>query len=160
MEAGAFREAIGHFASGVVVITTLGPAGFTCQSLTSLSLGPPLISFAINRSSATWPRIAAAGVIGVNILDLGQEELARRFASPHTDRFAQTEWVPSPELGVPRLTGSTAWIEATIENVHPGGDHHIVVCRVRSAQKSEQAKQPLIYHKGRFGRLAHGPFVD
>lgn len=156
VEVRALRDTMGQFATGIAVITTVGPVGFTCQSLTSLSLDPPLISFAISRDSATWPRIEAAGTVCVNILEAGQEGVARRFATPHIDRFEQTAWAPS-RFGTPRLTGAAAWIEATITDVHPGGDHHIVVCRVTAVENAEPVKQPLIYHQGGFAQLVHPP---
>ncbi|WP_405528525.1 flavin reductase family protein [Streptomyces avidinii] len=149
LDADAFRTALGHFATGVAVITTTGPAGFTCQSLTSLSLDPPMVSFSVSRTSATWPRIEVEGAVCVNILGQGQAALARRFAAAGTDRFADTPWMPSEVLGLPRLDGVTACIEATVEAVYPGGDHHLVVCRVAAVDTVATAEPPLIYYRGR-----------
>src|ERR1700754_2742421 len=76
------REVLGHFPSGVTVITSSdaeGPVGFACQSFHALSLGPPLICFGVGRSSTTWPRIQASGRFAVNILGADQEELSHTF---------------------------------------------------------------------------------
>lgn len=80
LDPAEFRAVLGHFASGVTVITSPGepgPAGFACQSFASLSLDPPLVAFMVARTSTTWPRIARAGVFCVNILGAGQGELCR-----------------------------------------------------------------------------------
>src|SRR4051812_4476969 len=77
LDTAEFRRVMGHFATGVAVVTApaaegeAGPAGFACQSFSSLSLQPPLVSFQVARTSTTWPRIARAGVFCANILSLG-----------------------------------------------------------------------------------------
>src|SRR6476661_3136062 len=88
------RCVLGSFATGVTVVTAPatddepGPAGFACQSFSSLSLDPPLVAFMVGRTSTTWPRIARAGVFCVNILGAGQQALCRAFAASGTDKFA------------------------------------------------------------------------
>ncbi|RSS75497.1 flavin reductase, partial [Streptomyces sp. WAC06614] len=98
-----FRSVLGHFASGVTVITApatedgpdAGPAGFACQSFASLSLDPPLVTFMVARTSTTWPRIARAGVFCVNVLGAEQGALCRAFAMSGTDKFAGVPHTPS-----------------------------------------------------------------
>ncbi len=83
VDPAAMRDVLGHFASGVVVVTAAGPdgpLGFTCQSFASLSLDPPLVSFAPARTSTTWPRIREAGTFCVNVLADDQEALSVGFA--------------------------------------------------------------------------------
>ncbi|MEU3468138.1 flavin reductase family protein [Streptomyces sp. NPDC006687] len=154
-----FRAVLGNFASGVTVITApaadgeAGPAGFACQSFASLSLDPPLVTFMVARTSSTWPRIARAGVFCVNILGAGQAELCRAFAVSGADKFAGVSHRPAPATGSPQLDGVPAWIDCRIHAVHTGGDHLIVVGRVE-AVGAEGEGDPLLFHKGRFGRLA------
>ncbi|MCP9208675.1 flavin reductase family protein [Streptomyces sp. NEAU-Y11] len=154
-----FRRVLGHFASGVTVITTTdedGPTGFACQSFTSLSLVPPLIAFMVARTSTTWPRIARAGVFCVNVLGADQGELCRGFAvssSVRPDKFAGVAHEPSPATGSPRLTGVPAWIDCTVHTVHTGGDHLVVVGRVGALGTDDTAARtgPLLFHRGGFG---------
>jgi 3-hydroxy-9,10-secoandrosta-1,3,5(10)-triene-9,17-dione monooxygenase reductase component len=151
-----FRRVLGSFATGVTVITApaaadeSGPAGFACQSFSSLSLDPPLVAFMVGRTSTTWPRIARAGVLRVNALAAGQGELCRAFARSGTDKFANVTYDPAPASGSPRLAGAAAWIDCTIHAVHTGGDHLIVVGRVETLGTSEPDEAPLLFHKGRF----------
>ncbi|MEU6165289.1 flavin reductase family protein [Streptomyces tanashiensis] len=153
VDPGEFRRVLGHFASGVTIVTALdadGPAGFACQSFASLSLDPPLVAFMVARTSTTWPRIAAAGTFCVNVLGAGQGALCRSFAVSGADKFAGVEWGPAPVTGSPRLAGAPAWIDCAITAVHTGGDHLIVVGRVASLG-AERESEPLLFHQGRFG---------
>lgn len=159
VDPGEFRRVLGAFATGVTVVTApaadgeSGPAGFACQSFSSLSLDPPLVAFMVGRTSATWPRIARAGVFCVNVLAAHQGELCRGFAVSGTDKFAGVPYDASPVSGSPRLTGAPAWIDCTIHAVHTGGDHLIVVGRVDALGAADAPDGPLIFHRGRFGRL-------
>ena len=97
--AGRFRQVLRHFCTGVTVITTVdaeGPAGFTCQSFTALSLDPPLVLFCPAKQSATWRRIEGAGRFCANVLADSQRDLARRFASKAADKFDGVAWTPLP----------------------------------------------------------------
>lgn len=151
-----FRAVLGNFATGVTIITAMDaatpegptPIGFTCQAFTSLSLDPPLISFSVSARSSSRPRILAAGRFCVNILAFDQRGLCARFATPGIDRFAGVDWWHSPG-GSPVLDGSLAWIEATVEAEYPGGDHTIVIGRVRELAHLRDAA-PLVYHRGQF----------
>ncbi|WP_398860504.1 flavin reductase family protein [Streptomyces chengmaiensis] len=135
LDPAEFRRVLGHFATGVTVVAALdadGPAGFACQSFASLSLDPPLVAFMVGRTSATWPRIARAGSFCVNVLGAHQAALCRGFAVSGADKFAGVEWDAAPATGSPRLAGVPAWIDCTVQAVHTGGDHLIVVGRVRA----------------------------
>ncbi|KAA6219015.1 flavin reductase [Streptomyces filamentosus] len=154
-----FRRVLGHFPSGVTLVTTLddtGPTGFACQSFASLSLDPPLVAFMVARTSTTWPRIAAAGTFCVNVLGAGQGPLCRAFAVSGADKFAGVDWTPAPATGAPRLVGVPAWIDCAITAVHTGGDHLIVVGRVEALGAEEEDGEPLLFHRGRFGRFSDG----
>ncbi|MFJ4472915.1 flavin reductase family protein [Streptomyces sp. NPDC089424] len=149
-----FRRVLGSFATGVTVVTAPtaeGPAGFACQSFSSLSLDPPLVAFMVGRTSTTWPRIARAGVFCVNVLSAGQGELCRGFAVSGADKFAGVAHDTAPVSGSPRLAGTLAWIDCAIHAVHPGGDHLVVVGRVTAlGMGDDQAGAPLLFHRGRF----------
>ncbi|MER5919686.1 flavin reductase family protein [Streptomyces mirabilis] len=155
-----FRRVLGNFATGVTVVTAPGvegeaggegPAGFACQSFASLSLDPPLVCFMVGRTSATWPRIARAGVFCVNVLGAHQGELCRGFAVSGADKFAGVVYDAAPVSGSPRLSGAAAWVDCTIHAVHTGGDHLIVVGRVDALGASDDDDAaPLLFHKGRF----------
>ncbi|MBA2947137.1 flavin reductase family protein [Streptomyces himalayensis] len=161
VDAAEFRRVLGSFATGVTVVTAPadeeedGPAGFACQSFSSLSLDPPLVAFMVARTSTTWPRIARAGVFCVNILGAHQGDLCRGFAVSGADKFAGVDYDPAPVSGSPRLSGALAWIDCTIQAVHTGGDHLIVVGRVNALGTLDDGPgDPLLFHRGRFGRLS------
>ncbi|MFF7789820.1 flavin reductase [Streptomyces sp. NPDC007991] len=155
-----FRRVLGNFATGVAVITAPpaapadSPAGFACQSFTSLSLDPPLVAFMVGRGSTTWPRIARAGVFCVNVLGAHQSELCRAFAVSGADKFAGVAYDAAPVSGSPRLSGGVAWIDCAVHAVHTGGDHLIVVGRVDALGAPDGPDGPLLFHRGRFARLS------
>lgn len=148
-----FRHVLGHFATGVAVVTGgpgHDPAGFTCQSFSSLSLDPPMVVMLPNVRSRSWPAIRAHGRFCVNILSSGQQDLSRRFATAGLRRFAGVRWTASP-LGSPLLAGATAWIDCEIGEMHPGGDHVIVVGLVRHCAAT--GRPPLVFHCGAYHQL-------
>lgn len=149
------REVLGHFVSGIVVITSAGPGGplgFTCQSFASLSLDPPLVSFAPSRTSSTWPRIREVGRFCVNVLAADHEELSTGFARSGVDKFAGVGWRPGPS-GSPLLDGVSAWIDCTLWNEYDGGDHTVAVGLVADLG-AEPQRLPLLYYRGRYGVTA------
>jgi flavin reductase (DIM6/NTAB) family NADH-FMN oxidoreductase RutF len=151
VEEGHFRAVLGHFASGVVLITGMDgprPAGFTCQSFFSLSLDPPLVAFAPGRQSTSWPRLAEASGLCVNVLASDQEDLARAFSRSGSDKFAGVGWTPSLN-GAPRLHGALAWIDCAVDSVFEGGDHLLVTAQVDSLESAEGV--PLVFYRGGFG---------
>ncbi|MFE0201183.1 flavin reductase family protein [[Kitasatospora] papulosa] len=156
-----FRRVLGHFCSGLTIVTSLAdgpdgdePVGFTCQSFASLSLEPPLVTFSVARTSTTWPRIEPSGAFCVNILTAGQEALCQSFALRGADRFDGVRWAPGPATGSPVLAGSLAWADCTLEAVHPGGDHEIVVGRVRAMEVTSADDTPLLFYRSAFHRPA------
>ena len=153
----AFRQVLARFATGVVVVTGAtpdGPAGLTCQSFSSLSLDPPLVLLSTARSSTTWPRIAATGRFAVNVLAADQQEVSGRFAASGTDKFAGQAWRPGA-LGNPLLDGALAHVECDIDAVHDGGDHVIVIGRVRALEAPGlDEASPLVYYRSGYHALA------
>ncbi|SNR76484.1 NADH-FMN oxidoreductase RutF, flavin reductase (DIM6/NTAB) family [Blastococcus mobilis] len=151
------RDVLGHFASGVTVLTAVteeGPIGFTCQSFSSLSLDPPLIAFAPARTSQTWPRLREIGRFCVNVLAEGQDAVSQTFARPGTDRFAGVHWTPSVH-GSPVLDDVVAWIDGELWAEYDGGDHTIVVARVLDLGAHPE-RRPLLFHRGSYGLLRRG----
>ena len=156
-----FRQVLGHFGTGVTVITTAdedGPAGFACQSFAAVSLDPPLVLFCPSRVSATWPRIARAGHFCANVLNADQRELARAFGvsgATGADKFAGLRWSPSSS-GAPILDGTLTWVGCAVEAVHEAGDHYVVLGRV-SELGDCVAGPPLLFYRGRYAQTAAQP---
>jgi 3-hydroxy-9,10-secoandrosta-1,3,5(10)-triene-9,17-dione monooxygenase reductase component len=162
VDAEGFRHVLGHFCTGVTVITTAvegQPAGFACQAFAALSLTPPLVLFCPGRSSTTWPLIARAGYFCANVLAAGQQELASRFGMSGADKFAGVSWSPSP-TGAPVLAGALTWMECAVDTVHEAGDHYLVVGRVTGLGDIEKDR-PLLFYRSRYTatdpRVADGP---
>jgi 3-hydroxy-9,10-secoandrosta-1,3,5(10)-triene-9,17-dione monooxygenase reductase component len=154
VEPARFRHVLGHFCSGVAVITAMEgtfPVGFACQSFTALSLEPPLVSFSPARTSTTWPRIRRAGRFAVNVLAEDQEDLCRAFAVSGGDKFGGVDWSPSP-TGSPVLGGGLAWIDCEVANEYEAGDHLIVVGSVVDLGV-ESDTLPLLFFRGGYGRM-------
>lgn len=153
----SFREALGHYASGITVITSHvdgEPIGFTCQSFYSVSVSPPLVSFSVMSSSASYPRIRQAGRFAVNILSGEQVTISNQFARRGTDKWHGVEWQASP-LGNPLLGGCLHWLDCEIHAEHAAGDHLIVIGEVKALSLQETAAtQPLLYFKGQYCNLA------
>lgn len=149
-----FRQVLGHFSTGVAVVTSVsgrGPVGLSVNSFTAVSLRPPLVAFCAARRSRTWASIRPSGIFCVNLLAADQEVVARVFATPGADRFANLDWAPSPS-GAPRIHGSLAWIDCTIDAVHPGGDHEICVGAVTGLEVGRE-DGPLVFYRGGYGRF-------
>lgn len=146
---GTFREVLGHFPTGIVVVTALRagrPSGMSVNSFTSVSLEPPLVSFCPARDSATWSDIEAAGRFCVNLLRHDQARLARQFAERGDGRFADVAWQLSPG-GAPRLADTVGWLDCRIERAVEAGDHLIVLGLVEALDVSAGAP-PLVFFRG------------
>jgi len=155
LDARTFRDALGRFATGVVLVTAAPggePAGLIVNSLASVSLEPPLVSFCSSRSSLTWSRMRRVRRFGVNVLGRRHEDFARRAAPAGADRFAGVDWAPGGH-GAPLLRDALATLECEIVAEHPAGDHWIVVGRVDYAHVSPSA-EPLVFFAGAFGTCA------
>jgi flavin reductase (DIM6/NTAB) family NADH-FMN oxidoreductase RutF len=152
-----FRSVLGHFATGVTIITAMDrdePVGMAANSFTSLSLDPPLILFCVAHTSSTWPRIEAAGTFAVNILGEEGEALCQLFATKGADRFASTPWRVGVS-GAPVLEEAIAYLDCRFEAEYPGGDHKIIVGRVLDLDMREGAR-PLLFYRGGYERMHEG----
>jgi 3-hydroxy-9,10-secoandrosta-1,3,5(10)-triene-9,17-dione monooxygenase reductase component len=150
IDVARFKEVLGHFVTGVAVVTAAtpeGPVGFTCQTFGALSLEPTLISFSALTDSHSWPRARDVGVVGVNILSSGQEAVARVFGKSGAEKFAGINWSPAPS-GSPLIKGALAHLEGRIELVTSQGDHDIVVVAAQFGVSHHGA--PLVFYRGRF----------
>lgn len=148
-----FREALGHYASGITVITSLvdgEPVGFTCQSFYSVSMSPPLVSFSVMVGSASYPKIRHAGRFAVNILSAEQAWMANQFARRGTNKWKGVAWQASP-LGNPVIASSLQWLDCKIHAEHAAGDHIIVIGEVEALSPEDAvARHPLLYFKGHY----------
>jgi flavin reductase (DIM6/NTAB) family NADH-FMN oxidoreductase RutF/DNA-binding IclR family transcriptional regulator len=151
-----FRSVLGHFPTGVAVVTGDDadgkPAGMAVGSFTSVSLDPPLVAFMPDKSSSSWPKFRDTGTFCVNILGADQESVCRTFATRGGDKFADLTWRPAGS-GAPVLDGVLAWIDCDTETVHEAGDHFIVIGRVRELDIGTPAL-PLVFFQGGYGRFS------
>ncbi|MDA8043972.1 MAG: flavin reductase family protein [Actinomycetota bacterium] len=148
-----YRAVLGHFASGITLITGLWemqPVGLTCQSFFSVSLDPPLIAISPGRSSTSWPLISSGGSFCVNVLTDDQEALARSFAQSGSDKFAGVGWAAGSG-GVPRIEGALAWLDCRIRDIYEAGDHWLVTAEV--IQLAHGTGQPLLFYRGGFASV-------
>jgi 3-hydroxy-9,10-secoandrosta-1,3,5(10)-triene-9,17-dione monooxygenase reductase component len=149
-----FRTVLSHFATGVVVVTAVvdaTPVGLTCQSFTSLSLDPPMVLFCPSKTSTSWPVLAGAEHLCINMLSATQHPVSDAFARSGTDKFAGITWTPTPD-GAPAIDGAAVHIQARIAARHDGGDHHIVTCLVE-ALSAQSDPEPLLYYRSGYRLL-------
>ena len=159
IEPARFRQVLGHFPTGVTIITGLGaqgePSGLTIGSFTSVSLDPPLVGFLPGVGSTSWPDIATSGSFCVNILGADQGELCWRFAKETAGRYDGLEWTPAPS-GSPVLPGVIGWIDCSIEAVQTMGDHYFVLGRVEELHVEEGVDDAMIFFRGKVGGVRLG----
>ncbi len=156
-----FRDAMGQFCTGVVIVTGRdeqgAPCGFSAQSFVSVSLSPPLVAVCPANSSLSWPRIRATGRFGVNILAADQQDLCVRFARSGADKFRGQQWSASA-LDPPRLDRVLGFVACRLEAEHAAGDHRVVIGRVLDFHMRPGDRLPLLFFRGRYG--AFGPAPD
>ncbi|TMD93204.1 MAG: GntR family transcriptional regulator [Chloroflexi bacterium] len=153
MEAHVFRQVIGHFASGVTVITTREQGinyGLTASAVSSLTLEPPMLLVCINKNTGTQAAISRTRFFAVNILDESQADLAYQFAKPKTDKFQGVEFTYG-EFGEPLLAGALAHIECCVAADVEAGTHRVFLAEVERARA--YVGSPLTYFQGKFGRF-------
>ena len=144
------RDAFGRFATGVTVVTTQtpdGPAGFTANSFTSLSLDPPLVIWSPAQASSRFALFAGAAYFAIHVLAEEEAHLCNRFIRGGAG-FEGLAFDHSPE-GIPVLAGTLARFDCACHATHPGGDHLIVVGRVIRARA--RSGGPLVFSQGLFG---------
>lgn len=148
------RRVLGHFATGVAVITTCDldgrPYGLTANAICSVSLAPPLLLVCIDKRAESHASFQRAGVFAVNILTDGHRDLSRRFAVSGGDKFSDVAH-RAGATGVPLLEGALAVIECRVVAVHDGGDHTIHVAEIEHLASA--AGDPLLFFRGQYRRL-------
>jgi flavin reductase (DIM6/NTAB) family NADH-FMN oxidoreductase RutF len=148
------RKILGHFATGVTVVTTggiAGPHGMTANAVASLSLEPPLVLVAVDKRTLTLEHLKKNRCFAVNILRLDQEELSRRFAMPGPKDFSDLK-TTTIATASPILADCLAFLDCTIVDILPGGDHEIFIGEIVAGE--HHGGEPLLYYAGGYRRLA------
>ena len=151
--ARVFRDALGRFATGVTVVTIMGPdgpMGFTANSFASLSLDPALVLWSPAKASQRYPFFVAARHYAIHVLGQHQADLPARLSRGGLG-FEGLDWQLNAE-GVPTLAGALARFDCAQHATHDGGDHLIIVGQVLRLTLEEG--EPLVFAKGRFGGFA------
>lgn len=154
IDSGEFRQVLGHFPTGVTIVTALGPdrpVGVAIGSFVSISLEPPLVGFFLGTESGSWPSIEAAGHFCVNVLASDQQELCGVMASKSDTKFDGVDVAPAPASGAPVLPGIHAMIDCRIQDVVPTGDHNLVIGRVLALAVTDADAAPMVFYKGQYG---------
>ena len=150
----SLREAFGHFPSGVVAIAAEVNGvreGLAASTFVAVSLDPPLVSFCVQNTSTTWPKLQGVPRLGISVLGESHDAAARTLAARTGDRFAGLETV-SRSSGAVFIKGTSLWLESEIEQLIPAGDHTIVVLRVGDVAIDAQVA-PIVFHRSSFRRL-------
>ena len=153
LTAGAFRAALGSFATGVAIVTARNagaePVGMTMSSFNSVSLDPPLVLFSVDRKALSFPEMCAARGYAINVLGSPQQQLSARFSRSREDKWVDVEH--SPGFGdAPVLAGVLAHFECKPYAQYDGGDHMIFVCEVVRAACSTAEHEPLVFYRGKY----------
>lgn len=151
-----FRKLFRRLTTGVTLIGVAGengPAGMTVNSLTPVSLDPPLLLFCASLTSATAKRISAVGYFSVNILADHQQDVSMHHAGRP---FATPTWSWKESNGVPWIDGANAVFRCHLSTEYPGGDHRILIGQIDEMFGPDKAATPLLYHGGKYARLPYG----
>ncbi|HEX7322939.1 MAG TPA: flavin reductase family protein [Mycobacterium sp.] len=154
LTASSLREAFGHFPSGVVAVAAEVDrvrVGLAASTFVPVSLEPPLVSFCVQNTSTTWPKLQTAPVLGISVLGETHDGAARTLAARTGDRFAGLETV-SNDNGAVFVKDTSVWLESEVEQLVPAGDHTIVVLRV-SDVRVDPLVAPIVFHRSMFRRL-------
>lgn len=156
IEAATFRQVLGHYPTGVCVVTALTadgePCGLLVGSFTSVSLDPPLVGFFPDKRSSSWPLIEQAGHFCVNVLASDQTELCRQISKSGAEKFAGVDYELSAH-NLPILAGATVSIECRLHSVIEAGDHWLVLGRVLGLEARRDAT-PMLFFRGQYGGFA------
>lgn len=159
-----FRRVMGHYPTGVTVVTAAcgdGPAGLVIGSFTSVSLDPPLVSFCLDRGSASGARMRSADNFCVNVLAEDQVGLCAVFSGRSGDRFSGLP-TRAESTGAPVIEGCLAWIDCRLRAIHPAGDHYIMIGEVAALSAADAGgpdaggpadRSPLVFLRGAYGRF-------
>jgi len=150
----SLREAFGHFPSGVIAIAAEVDGtrvGIAASTFVPVSLDPPLVSFCVQNTSTTWPKLKDLPLLGISVLGEAHDEAARALAAKTGDRFAGLQTV-STGGGAVFVEGTSVWLESAIEQLIPAGDHTIVILRVSDITVHADVP-PIVFHRSTFRKL-------
>jgi flavin reductase (DIM6/NTAB) family NADH-FMN oxidoreductase RutF len=154
IDAQELRRVMGHFATGVTVITTQdkdgAPQGLTANAFMSLSLNPPLAIISVDKGATCYSCFAPGNAFNVNFLSEDQEEVSRRFATKGIDKFADLNW-HAGRNGAALIDGALGQVECQITACYDGGDHTIVVGEILHV--IADGERPLLFFKGKYQKL-------
>jgi flavin reductase (DIM6/NTAB) family NADH-FMN oxidoreductase RutF len=148
------RNAFGHFPSGVIAICALVDGertGLAASTFVPVSLDPPLVAFCVQNSSTTWPRMRGAEHLGISVLGEAHDSAARVLAAKTGDRFAGLVTETS-DAGAVFIEGTSVWLDTTLVEELPAGDHVIVVLSVSGLTVFDEVT-PIVFHRSNFRRL-------
>jgi flavin reductase (DIM6/NTAB) family NADH-FMN oxidoreductase RutF len=150
----SLREAFVHFPTGVIAIAAEVDGvrvGLAASTFVPVSLDPPLVSFCVQNSSTTWPKLKDLPFLGISVLGEAHDAAAKTLAAKTGDRFAGLE-TKSTERGALFIHGTSVWLESAIEQEVLAGDHTIVVLRVHDITIHDGVA-PIVFHRSAFRRL-------
>jgi flavin reductase (DIM6/NTAB) family NADH-FMN oxidoreductase RutF len=154
IEKNELRRVMGHFATGVTVITTYRKSGelhgLTANAFTSVSLTPPLLLICVDKKAESYPCFEESGVFTVNILASDQEDLSRKFAVSGGNKFEGVSYRRGAN-GAPILSGTLGYIECKVVSTYEGGDHTIYLGEVLEAETRDA--KPLLFFRGGYREL-------
>ena len=152
----SLREAFGHFPSGVIAVAAEVDGtrvGLAASTFVPVSLDPPLVSFCVQNTSTTWPKLQGLPRLGISVLGESHDAAARTLAAKTGDRFAGLTTVS--KNGAVYIDGTSLWLETAVEQLVPAGDHTIVILRVHGITVHEGLENdaPIVFHRSTFRRL-------
>lgn len=166
LDSDIFRRVMGHFVTGVTVVSAFDgaqPFGITVNALSSVSLDPPLVMIALDRRRFLTPIVRSTGRYAVNILSEDQQALSDCFAGaavqPGRDAFCGAAWHPG-ETGLPLIDGAIATLECTVVETFSAGDHDLFIGRVDTLANQPEHPMPLLYYRRRYLRIEHAATAD
>ena len=157
LDPAAFREVMGHYPTGVAVVTGFDgdqPVGMVVGTFSSVSMDPPLVAFMPQVGSGTYARLQRSAAYCINVLAHDQLALCRTMAVPRDDKFDDVDWSRSP-LGAPVLADAVAHIHCRPHRTVEAGDHWIVLCEVEAMEVSRPVT-PLLFFQGGYGGFSPG----
>jgi flavin reductase (DIM6/NTAB) family NADH-FMN oxidoreductase RutF len=153
----SLREAFGHFPTGIIAIAAEVEGervGLAASTFVPVSLDPPLVSFCVQNTSTTWPKLKDLPALGISVLGESHDAAAKTLAAKTGDRFAGLQTV-SRTSGAVFVHGTSVWMESTIEQLIPAGDHTIVILKVSelTVHDDPEIQAPIVFHRSTFRRL-------
>jgi len=148
----AFKRGLGHFGSGVTVITITHdgkPYGVTVSSFASVSLTPPLVLFSLAKEGKLYPLFVESEYLYVNILAEDQRSLSHQFSLSDSKSWKNVDFENTP-LGPPKLIGCIATLGCSKKALYDGGDHTIFLLKVETIETREELA-PLLHYRGKYG---------